>query len=81
MAWYRLHLTSQTHVALDRLFNLMNEMGVSIEIGAYGRLTVKHDGKEVDMVDIEQPADSDRQPISNIPPLFEYKLVFEKDDE
>lgn len=64
-----------TVIALNKLEDLANELGISLEFSA-GCCRVYHNNKEYDLQDIEDS----RHIITGFPYDTEYKLVFETDE-
>lgn len=69
-----------THLAIEKVFTLMEQEGLRIEWGPYGEVTLYHHGYKVEMCDLERNPDSLGANISSIPPVMEYKLI-SRDDE
>lgn len=66
------------HAKLEKLWNFMDELGISFDIPLSNVFKVQvNDGKKTwNMVDI----DNENYSIDHIPPAFEYKLVKEVKD-
>lgn len=65
---------------LQKVFDVMEENNLSFEIGRYGQVFVidsTDSRKEYCIKDVEEP----NEPMPSIPPMFEYKVVIEKNDE
>jgi hypothetical protein len=73
MAW-RLKREAAEFKHLDEFFSIMEKMGISIAFGSYSTL-VTINGKEFELRDAE-----DGRQIDELPPSFEYKLTFDKDE-
>jgi hypothetical protein len=68
------HPTSQK---LEKVFALLHELNLSVEIRRYGTIHIKDgDSPEYEMMDADNG-----QPVFDFPPNFEYKLVYDNYDE
>lgn len=84
MPFMRLKENHPAFKAMQEVFAKMDEVGIQIEIGAYGQPLIIFDGKIYGMLDIEDSTEYSSYPghlISMLPPTTEYKLVYEIDDE
>lgn len=75
----RLTAAHPTMEKLNKLFKFMDELNLSIEIGAYGSLSVvdKENGT-FDLMDNEtHVGDNYKNPITSLPPWMEFKMVRE----
>jgi hypothetical protein len=64
------------HQRLEKLFAFMIENKISITIGRYGNAFVKIDDVEYTLEDLEGYGN---EPFSDFPPIFDFKLAFDRD--
>ena len=78
MSWHRMKENAPVCKALNDVFAKMDEVGIEIVIGAYGRQQVKFQGNTFEMIDLEASPGDYNSGIFNFPPGLEHKLVYEK---
>ena len=61
---------------LEKVFKLMDELGIKIEIGGYNT-SVYYNGIEYSLKDI----DSNSFPINELPPIVEYKITYHDEEK
>lgn len=80
MAYFRLNENHPASKALQQVFAKMEEVGISIDIDTYGKLTVNHENRQFTLMDNESPLNSE-DVISILPPMFAYKLIYEVEEK
>ena len=76
MAKYKLTDKHPLWKKLQNVWDVMEKEGIQLYVDRYGILHMLHEDQEYDIVDSEEPS----QPVDPLPPSFEYKVVFEKDE-
>ena len=76
--YYRCVPSHPVNLALEQLWKKMDELGVKIHIGPYGRVCILHGGEQFHLKDLEDSASSDRYPVEDFPPNMEYKVLVER---
>jgi histidinol phosphatase-like PHP family hydrolase len=74
MAIYRLKREHPDAKKVDELFRFLEKNNITLEFNSYGTIITIND-KEYELKDNE-----DGRPLDTIPPSFEYKLTFNKED-
>jgi hypothetical protein len=71
----RLKLTEKHphYKKLEQLFKIMDEQKICFAVPSGNPIVVYIEGIRYDLIDLESP-----QSISDVPPTFEYKMVFDK---
>ena len=81
MSYFRLKHTHPTNEKLNKIFDLMHKLNISMSVDNNKIvITDKELDKEFEMLDLEMPFHNNTSGIDSLPPLFDYKLVFEKED-
>jgi hypothetical protein len=76
---FRIKEDHPAQVALNQLFERMEELGIQIVIDGPGNLTMIFEGKRFTISDLEISPREFYLQITELPPQLEYKLTYEKE--